>query len=88
MPTISCAKGATFREAHASVGRLVRESEERGVELHGLPLKSFLTAHALFADDVFESLSPAASVERRDIEGGTGPNALREQMAAAHAALS
>ncbi|HXE60518.1 MAG TPA: argininosuccinate lyase [Gemmatimonadaceae bacterium] len=81
-------KGATFREAHASVGRLVRESEDRGIEMHALPLKSFLAAHALFADDVFDALSPAASVERRDIEGGTGPNAVRDQLAAARAALS
>ena len=65
----------------------MRESEQRGVELHVLPLKSFLTAHALFGDDVFDALSPAASVEQRDVEGGTGPNAVREQMAAAHDAL-
>ncbi|HSC32631.1 MAG TPA: argininosuccinate lyase [Gemmatimonadaceae bacterium] len=81
-------KGATFREAHASVGRLVRESEERGVELHSLPLKSFLAAHPLFAGDVFDALSPAASVERRDVEGGTGPNALREQIVGARLALA
>ncbi|HEX5181089.1 MAG TPA: argininosuccinate lyase [Gemmatimonadaceae bacterium] len=81
-------KGATFREAHASVGRLVRESDERGVELHSLPLKSFLAAHALFAGDVFDALSPAASVERRDVEGGTGPNALREQIVGARLALA
>ncbi|HEX5580608.1 MAG TPA: argininosuccinate lyase, partial [Gemmatimonadaceae bacterium] len=30
-------KGATFREAHGAVGRLVRESEQRGVELDRLP---------------------------------------------------
>ncbi|HEV2181644.1 MAG TPA: argininosuccinate lyase, partial [Gemmatimonadaceae bacterium] len=71
-----------------SVGRLVRESEERGVELHSLPLKSFVAAHPLFSGDVFDALSPAASVERRDVEGGTGPNALRDQLAAAHAALA
>jgi argininosuccinate lyase len=76
-------KGATFREAHASVGRLVRESEETGVELHSLPLKSFLAVHPLFESDVFEALSPAASVERREVEGGTGPAAVREQLAAA-----
>ena len=80
-------KGATFRDAHVSVGRLVRESEERGVELHSLPLKSFVAAHALFTGDVFDALSPAASVERRDVEGGTGPHAVREQIAAARAAL-
>lgn len=80
-------RGATFREAHASVGRLVRESETSGVPLHALPLRSFTAAHALFGTDVFDALSPAASVERRDIPGATGPTAVKEQLAAARAAL-
>ena len=41
-------KGATFREAHGAVGRLVRESEEERLELHTLPLSAFTAAHALF----------------------------------------
>jgi argininosuccinate lyase len=81
-------KGATFREAHGAVGRLVRESEETGTELHSLPFKSFAAAHPLFGHDVFEALSAAASVERRDVEGGTGPNALRDQLEAARAAIA
>jgi argininosuccinate lyase len=80
-------KGATFREAHASVGRLVRESEETGVELHSLPFKSFVSAHPLFTNDVFDALSASASVERRDVDGATGPHALRSQIEAARAAV-
>jgi argininosuccinate lyase len=81
-------KGATFREAHAAVGALVRQSEEAGVELHALPLKSFKSAHAMFGSDVFEALSAVASVERRETEGGTGPAAVRTQLAAAKTALA
>jgi argininosuccinate lyase len=80
-------KGATFRDAHATVGRLVREGEESGVELHLLPLSSFTAAHPLFAADVFDALSARRSVERRDVEGGTGPHAVRAQLDAARAAL-
>ncbi len=80
-------KGATFREAHASVGRLVRESEASGIDLAALPLDSFHRAHALFTEDVRDALSPAASVARRDVDGATGPSAVRAQLAAARASL-
>ena len=81
-------KGATFREAHASVGRLVREAEESGTELDALPLPSFTAAHALFGADVLEALSPDGSVARRDVEGGTGPAAVKAQIEAARAAVA
>ncbi|MFN2567223.1 MAG: hypothetical protein ABR499_19685, partial [Gemmatimonadaceae bacterium] len=80
-------KGATFREAHGAVGRLVRECESRQCELHALPLSAFTDAHPLFAPDVFEALSPYRSVECRDVEGGTSPRAVRAQLEAAKAAL-
>jgi argininosuccinate lyase len=81
-------KGASFREAHSAVGGLVRECESRRCELHALPLSTFTDAHPLFAQDVFEALSPYRSVERRDVEGGTSPRAVRVQLDAAKAALA
>jgi argininosuccinate lyase len=80
-------RGVTFRDAHVAVGRLVRESEESGVELQHLPLASFTTAHHAFGEDVLDALSPRASVASRDIPGGTGPVAVRAQLVAAAAAL-
>jgi len=80
-------KGATFRDAHGAVGRLVRESESTGVEMHALPFGSFTAAHSLFAEDVADALSPAQSVVQRDVEGGTGPAAVRSQLEAARATL-
>ncbi len=80
-------KGATFREAHGVIGALVRESEERGLELHALPLKTFQAANALFGADVFDALSPVRSTERREVEGGTGPRAVKAQIEAAKQSL-
>jgi argininosuccinate lyase len=80
-------KGATFREAHGAVGTLVRESEQTGRELQDIPFASFAAAHPRFAEDVYEALSPDRSVEQRDVEGGTGPKAVRAQLDQARLAL-
>ena len=42
-------KGATFREAHAAVGGLIRQCETEKLELHTLPLSRFSRARALRA---------------------------------------
>ena len=80
-------KGATFREAHGAVGQLVRSCEEHGAELHTLPFAEFAAAHSLFENDVFDALSAYRSVEHREVEGGTGPAAVRAQIEAAQRAL-
>jgi argininosuccinate lyase len=81
-------KGTTFRDAHAAVGSLIRQSEETGIELHAMPYKTFKAAHASFGADVFDALSAVASVERRETEGGTGPIAVQAQIKGAQASLA
>ncbi|MEO7082710.1 MAG: argininosuccinate lyase [Gemmatimonadaceae bacterium] len=80
-------KGATFREAHGAVGRLVRRAEEERVELEELPPSAFAEAHPSFGPDVITALSAQASVEHREVDGGTGPKAVRAQLDAAAQAL-
>ncbi|MGH9886282.1 MAG: argininosuccinate lyase, partial [bacterium] len=80
-------KGTTFREAHGAVGRLVRQCEEEKIEMHSLPLSAFTAAHERFEQDVFNALSATQSVEQREVEGGTGPRAVRAQLEAAQTAL-
>jgi len=41
----------------------------------------------LFSDDVFDALSAYRSVEHREVQGGTGPTAVRAQLEAAQRAL-
>jgi len=80
-------KGATFREAHSAVGKLVREAEEQGIELDALPAASFSAAHELFVADMRDTLSPERSVAHREVHGGTGPAAVKAQLEAARAAI-
>jgi argininosuccinate lyase len=80
-------KGVSFRDAHSAVGSLVRAAEEAGCELSELLPERFSTAHASFGADAREWLDARASIARRDVAGGTGPNAVREQIEAARAVL-
>jgi argininosuccinate lyase len=80
-------RGVAFRDAHVAVGKLVREAEAAGVELDGLPLASFPAAHPTFSADVLDALKPERSLARRNLAGGTGPDAVREQLKAAAAVL-
>jgi argininosuccinate lyase len=73
-------RGVSFRDAHAAVGRLVRVSEERGVELAALAPRELQAAHPAFGDDALEALSPRRSLERREVVGGTGPRAVQAQL--------
>ena len=80
-------KRVTFREAHGAVGRLVREAEEKNIDLAALPFSSFTAAHASFGSDVLNELKPETSLGHREIPGGTGLSAVRSQLEAARALL-
>jgi len=80
-------RGVTFREAHGAVGRLVRQAEQAGTELDGLPLQAFRDAHSQFGDDALQALEPERSLARRNLAGGTGPVAVAAQLAAAREAV-
>lgn len=81
-------KRVTFRDAHGAVGRLVREAEEKGIELTELEFSSFESAHSAFARDVLTELRPETSLSHRDLAGGTGPSAVCKQLKSALAAVN
>lgn len=80
-------RGATFREAHAAVGTLVRAAEEAGVEISDLPIDQIRSAHTLFGEDAGDALLAEASLASRDIDGGTGPRAVARQLEQARHSL-
>ena len=80
-------RGSSFRDAHKAVGTLIRRIERDRCELHELPLAAFTEAHSAFAPDVFDALGAEASLKQREVEGGTGPNAVRAQLDVARAAV-
>jgi argininosuccinate lyase len=67
--------GTPFREAHAIVGALVRESLERGVDLGEL-----VAASPHFAESDRDLLAPGTPVTRRVTAGGAGPTAVATQV--------
>jgi argininosuccinate lyase len=76
-------KGLPFRQAHHIVGRAVRESQDEGVPLSALPLEGLQAISPLFSEDVREVFSFERSVAARNVTGGTAPDAVRRQIAAA-----
>ena len=76
-----------FREAHHITGRAVKAAEERGCDLAGLPLETLQSIDDRIDERVFEVLSVDASVRSRMSYGGTAPERVREQIAAAKEAL-
>ena len=80
-------RGVPFREAHGVVGRLVREAEQRRVELDQLPLEVVRAGHPKFGEDVAVAFTVEASLGRRTVSGSTGPDAVREQLSAAKVAV-
>ena len=79
--------GVPFREAHHVTGRAVKLADERGCALWALDLADLRTIDARIDASVFEVLSVEASVRSRTSYGGTAPERVREQVAAAKAAL-
>jgi argininosuccinate lyase len=80
-------RGATFREAHGVVGSLARAAEEREVPITALSDEAFHAAHRALDAASRASLDPDRSVARREVDCGTGPRAVAEQLAAARVAL-
>jgi argininosuccinate lyase len=77
-----------FREAHHITGRAVKAAEERGCDLADLPLGVMKAIDDRISERVFDVLGVDASVSSRTSYGGTSPQRVREQIAAAKEALN
>lgn len=80
-------KGMPFREAHETVGRIVVNAIERGVELQELSLEELRSVSALIETDVFDALSLEKTLETKAQIGGTSPARVSEALAAARTSL-
>jgi argininosuccinate lyase len=68
-------RGMAFRTAHGMVASLVRESAQRHVALDEL-----VAAHPDLGEEAVAMLEPGGAVARRRTAGGTGPEAVAEQL--------
>jgi len=76
-------RGIAFRDAHDATGKIVRRAIELGVPLEKLPLSEMQAICSPIEGSVFKALTLEASVGRRNVLGGTGPEAVRKALAAA-----
>jgi argininosuccinate lyase len=81
------ARGIPFREAHHITGSAVKLAESRGIALDQLPIEDLKAIDARIDESVYAALSVDASVAARASHGGTAPDQVRQQVAAARAAL-
>ncbi len=70
-----------FRQAHHLTGAAVKRAEALGVTLADLPLAELQALEPRIGADVYDVLSPAASVASRRSYGGTAPDQVRAQAA-------
>ncbi|MBW7997635.1 MAG: argininosuccinate lyase [Candidatus Glassbacteria bacterium] len=82
------ARGMPFRQAHEVVGKLVRECEDSNTALSELPLESYQRLSELFEEDVRKILDFDTSLASREASGGSAPEAVERQLAAAADALA
>lgn len=74
--------GVPFREAHERVGALVRDCEQRNVDLDDLDHDGLVAALPELAGMTGDLLDPVAAVARRNALSGPAPEAVRAQLAA------
>lgn len=75
--------GLPFRQAHRTVGRIVRLAEKKGARLEELPLADLQSVEPRITKAAFAVLGPGHSVASRTSYGGTAPRLVRAQARAA-----
>lgn len=73
-------KGVPFREAYGVIGGLVKYCIEHKLTLEEVPLDTYVEFHELFEEDIFEVIQLETCVNKRNIEGGPAPEAVKKQL--------
>ena len=80
-------RGVPFRQAHETVGQIIREAERHGHSWAALPLGKLKSFSPLFEEDLHAALTVEAALARRSVPGGTAPAAVRAAIAECRARL-
>jgi len=81
-------RGVPFRDAHDQTGRLVRLAMERGSALEDLPIETIRGVAPAATEGVYERLSLASLLDKRDVAGGTAPSRVARALAEARGRVS
>ncbi|MHC4715971.1 MAG: lyase family protein, partial [Planctomycetota bacterium] len=80
-------KGVPFREAHATVGRIVQHAIRRGLTLDELPVDEMTELAPEIGADIRDCLSARQAMSKRNVIGGTAPGQVIEAKKRAEARL-
>lgn len=80
-------KGMPFRQTHEVAGKAVRLALEKEIGVEALPLSDLKKLSPLFENDVFPLLEPRVVMSTRNSRGGTGVEAVGQQLALARALM-
>jgi argininosuccinate lyase len=80
-------KGMPFRQAHETVGRIVRRCLAKRCRIEEVSLKELQAASPLFGRDVFAYIALEACIERRKATGGTATGTVKKAITAARTRL-
>ena len=81
-------KGLPFRQAHRTVGKIVRQCLEEGKELSDITLNEFKRFAKVISEDIFTVLDLRHSVDSRSSIGGTSLQQVQEAIAYAEKELN
>lgn len=62
-------KGIPFRDAHAIVGRMVKECEEKGIPLYKMNMEEMRRFSPIFSNEVYDYIEPVNILKNRKTRG-------------------
>ncbi|GAC1352133.1 MAG: argininosuccinate lyase [Polyangiales bacterium] len=73
-------RGIPFREAYKAVGALVNHAASKGIALNAIEPRDAAAIHPSFDKDILRALDAKTAMEAKESPGGTGPQAVTEQI--------
>ena len=73
-------KGVSYREAHDTVGKMIKECVDKGERLVNLDIEVWKKYSVYFEEDVKELLNPETSVTRKKSIGSTNPEMVKVEI--------
>ena len=73
-------KGVTYRQAHDTIGRMMKECVDQGRRIADLSEKELKKYSRFFDPDVKDLLCPARSVQGKQSAGSTNPRLVKQQI--------
>jgi argininosuccinate lyase len=81
-------KGAPFRQAHGIAGRVVLDALAQEKQLEELSLNEYKAHSDYFDEDIYDAISLAATLEAKNVPGGTAPTQVEQALVAAKQRLA